>query len=161
MEPMGQIRRAGPQDADLIGDLVASLLDELYGPDYGEERLPIYRAAAAELLPAEDIYAAFLAITAKGKPVGLLTLSQCVAVYAGGRFGEINEFYVMPPWRKSGLGRALIAAATGEALRRGWPALEVGAPDLPRWQPTFEFYRRCGFTEIGPRLELRIGRDPA
>lgn len=156
-----QIRRATLQDADLVGDLVTALLDELYDPEYGVQRRPIYRRAAAELIAVPDIYAAFVAMAPENEALGVLTMSQCVSIYAGGRFGEINEFYVMPPWRKSGLGRALIAAATEEALRRGWPALEVGAPDLPRWQPTFEFYRRCGFTEIGPRLELRIGRDPA
>jgi hypothetical protein len=73
MDAAGEIRRAIVGDADLVGKLVAALLDELYGADYGEERLPIYRAAAAELLPDEDLFVAFLAITPKGKPVGLLT----------------------------------------------------------------------------------------
>jgi GNAT superfamily N-acetyltransferase len=151
---MSQIRQATAQDADLVGDLVAALFDELYEPRYGEARRSIYRAAAAELLPASDIYAAFLAMTPAGEPVGLLTLSQCVAVYAGGRFGEINEFYLRPSARRLGLGRALIAAAAGEASRRGWHVIEVGAPDMPRWQSSFEFYKSCGFTEIGPRLQL-------
>jgi GNAT superfamily N-acetyltransferase len=158
---MNPIRQATLRDADLVGDLVAALLGELYDPDYGEGRWQIYRAAAAALLPQADIYAAFLAAAPNGEPVGLLTLSQCVSIYAGGRFGEINEFYVRPPARKLGLGRALIATAASEAARRGWPIVEVGAPSLPVWQPTSDFYRRCGFTEIGPRLELTIEPAPA
>lgn len=150
------IRQATTRDADLVGDLVAALMDELYDSDYGEGRRQIYRATAAALLPKTDIYAAFLAAAPNGEPVGLLTLSQCVSIYAGGRFGEINEFYVRPPARKLGLGRALIAAAAGEAARRSWPIIEVGAPHLPLWQSTVDFYRRCGFSEIGPRLELTI-----
>jgi GNAT superfamily N-acetyltransferase len=62
----------------------------------------------------------------------------------------------MPSARKLGLGRALIAAATQEATRHGWHVIEVGAPDMPRWQSTFEFYKSCGFTEIGPRLQLSL-----
>jgi GNAT superfamily N-acetyltransferase len=161
MHTTNPIRQATARDADLVGDLVAALLGELYDPDYGEGRRQIYRAAAAALLPKADIYAAFLAATTSGEPVGLLTLSQCVSIYAGGPFGEINEFYVRPPARKLGLGRALIAAAAGEAARRGWPIIEVGAPHLPLWQPTLDFYLRCGFTEIGPRLELTIEPGPA
>lgn len=151
------IRQATIRDADLVGDLVTALFDEIYGPEFGAERRPIYRAAAAKLLPADDTFAAFLAQAPTGESVGLLTVSQCVAVYAGGRFGEINEFYVRPSARKLGLGRALIGAARSEALRRGWPFLEVGAPDMPRSQATYDFYRSCGFAEIGPRLELIVG----
>lgn len=151
------IRQATTGDADLVGDLVTALFDEIYGTEFGEARRPIYRAAAAKLLPAEDIYAAFLAQSPTGETVGLLTVSQCVAVYAGGFFGEINEFYVQPSARKLGLGRALIEAARSEALRRDWPFLEVGAPDMPRSQATYDFYRSCGFAEVGPRLELIVG----
>ena len=151
-----QIRRATLQDADFVGDLVTALLDELYGPEYGAQRRPIYRRAAAELIATPDIYAALLAMAPENGALGVLTMSQCVSIYAGGRFGEINEFYVAPSARKLGLGRALIAAAAGEAARRGWPILEVGAPHLPRWQATVDFYRSCGFSEIGPRLELEI-----
>jgi hypothetical protein len=35
--------------------------------------------------------------------------------------------------------------------------LEVGAPDAPRWQKSIDFYIRCGFEEIGPRLFLPLG----
>jgi GNAT superfamily N-acetyltransferase len=157
MASKNPIRQATTRDADLVGDLVTALFEELYGPEFGVAQHSIYRAAAAKLLPADDIFAAFLAQAPTDESVGLLTVSQCVAVYAGGRFGEINEFYVKPSARKLGLGRALIAAAAGEATKRGWPFLEVGAPDMPRSQPTYDFYRSCGFTEVGPRLELIVG----
>ena len=158
MRPAFQIRQATLQDADIVGDLVTALLDELYDPEYGAQRRPIYRRAAAELIAAPDIYAAFLAVTAENKAFGVITVSQCVSIYAGGRFGEINEFYVVPSARKLGLGRALIVAATEEAARRGWSHLEVCTADLPRWQQSVDFYRSCRFTEVGLRLELEI--DP-
>ncbi len=30
--------------------------------------------------------------------------------------------------------------------------LEVGAPSVPKWQRTVDFYLRNGFEEVGPRL---------
>lgn len=156
MRSPSQIRRATLQDADLVGNLVTALFDELYDPAYGVQRRVTYRRAAAELIASPDIYAAFLAMGPESEALGVLTVSQCVSIYAGGRFGEINEFYVVPSARKLGLGRALIAAAAEEAARRGWPHLEVGTADLPRWQRSVDFYRSCGFTEVGLRLELEI-----
>ncbi|MFP6745114.1 MAG: hypothetical protein VCB77_08015, partial [Alphaproteobacteria bacterium] len=32
----------------------------------------------------------------------------------------------------------------------GWLELEVGAPDVPRWQRTVDFYLGYGFKEVGP-----------
>jgi hypothetical protein len=42
---------------------------------------------------------------------------------------------------------------------RHWSMIEVGAPDVPRWQSTVDFYLRRGFVEVGPRLyrELKTG----
>ena len=50
----------------------------------------------------------------------------------------------------------LIETAVFFARTQNWPVLEVGTPSLPRWQRTVDFYRRQGFREIGPRLELEI-----
>jgi hypothetical protein len=37
--------------------------------------------------------------------------------------------------------------------------LEVGAPDVPRWQRTVDFYKRNGFKEVGPRLYLPLSEN--
>ena len=34
--------------------------------------------------------------------------------------------------------------------------MEVGAPDLPSWQRSYDFYLNHGFKEVGPRLELLL-----
>jgi GNAT superfamily N-acetyltransferase len=86
----------------------------------------------------------------------LLALNECAAIYAGGFFGEIADVYVLPPLRSAGIGGLLINAAVKFGRNRGWPFLEVGAPGLPRWQRTVDFYNRLGFKEIGPRLELSL-----
>ena len=150
------IRLATVGDNHTVAALVARLLDEL-ADGSGEAARQGELAAAAHGLLAEGGFEALLAFDKGGEAIGLLTLSQCGAVYALGRFGEIAEFYVVPELRSSGLGARMIAAALDHARTRGWKRLEVGAPDLPRWQRTVDFYKRCGFTEVGPRLKLPLG----
>jgi GNAT superfamily N-acetyltransferase len=76
----------------------------------------------------------------------------------GGRFGEITELYVTPAFRALGVGKRLVEAAVEFARQRGWSRLEVGAPEIPKWAETVNFYRRTGFSEVGPRLKLELRR---
>ena len=50
------------------------------------------------------------------------------------------------------VGAGLLSAALTFARARGWRRLEVGAPAVPRFQRTVNFYVRTGFVEVGPRL---------
>ena len=49
------------------------------------------------------------------------------------------------------------AKANTFSISKGWQFLEVGAPGLPRWQRTVDFYLGNGFSVIGPRLERNTG----
>lgn len=151
------IRPAILADAPAVGELVARLLAELHDQPIDQAEVDRATIAAHRLLAEHPGFAALLAQDGGRAPVAVLTLSECCAIYAGGRFGEIAEFYVDPAWRSRGLGRQMIDAAFAEAKVRHWSRLEVGAPDLPRWQRTVDFYKACGFAEIGPRLERTIG----
>ena len=91
-----------------------------------------------------------------GRPVGLIALNECVAIYAQGRFGEISELYVDPEQRSAGVGAALVGKAKSFAAEMGWSRLEVGAPDRANWGRTIAFYEREGFAEIGPRLRYKL-----
>lgn len=149
------IRAVLIDDADVIGVLVARLLSELY-PDlqdlYRVEKLtPITR----DVLRSASVFG-LVARDFSGDPVGVIMLNQCEAIYAFGQFGEISELYVDPCCRSSGLGAALLQAAIGLARSRNWSMLEVGAPDVPRWQMTVDFYTRNGFMNVGPRLYLPL-----
>jgi hypothetical protein len=70
----------------------------------------------------------------------------------GGRFGEICELYVVPD-------SLLIEAAVSFGRKRGWLGIEVGTPSAPTWQRTIDFYRRHGFEEVGPSLDLTLRRS--
>ena len=98
---------------------------------------------------------AFLAID-EGESIGVITLHECAAIYAGGLFGEISELYVMPKHRSQNVGQLLIGSAVEKAKELGWKRLEVGSPPEDEWPRTIEFYTSNGFSSIGKRLGLTV-----
>lgn len=151
-----KVSMANQSDAVTIGSLVFELLQELYpelGSSYKKESLI---GTLRQLLKENSGVWAFLASTGTGERVGVLTLNECAAIYAGGYFGEITELYVLPEYRSSKVGAALVDAAAEFGRKRGWANIEVGAPDVPRWKRTLAFYIRYGFIEVGPRLDLTL-----
>ncbi len=146
------VRQAGPAEFERVGNLVYELLAELY-PD-GPHKRSVFVDAASTLLTGNEGVWAFLAETPEHRDVGVVTLNECAAIYAGGRFGEISEFYVAPAFRSKGVGALLMESAISFGRERGWPNIEVGAPSPPTWQRTIDFYLRHGFEEVGPRLDL-------
>ena len=64
----------------------------------------------------------------------------------------------MPDGRSKNVGARLTEVAAAFGRKRKWPFIEVGAPSVPAWQRTVDFYRKRGFEEVGPRLRLTLGR---
>ena len=150
------IREARPADAESLGRLIADLLSELDGSPDDAARSAELGTLAAALLSEPREFTALIAEDGEGRAVAALTLCRCAALYAGGHFGEIAELYVAPAVRSSGLGARMVDAAAALARARGWRRLEVGAPPLPRWQRSLDFYLGAGFEEVGPRLRLLL-----
>lgn len=149
------IRWATSDDSADIAALISSLLVELY-PDLEEMyRIEALEPVTRELLRSVNVFG-LVAEGSAGELIAAMMLNQCEAIYALGRFGEISELYVDARWRSAGVGAALIRAATELARARNWSMLEVGAPDVPRWQKTVDFYIRNGFLTVGPRLYLPL-----
>lgn len=146
------IRRATTADAELVGSMVARLLATLRG---GAVQEAPYTEAANRLIGVGERVVAFLAFE-DNECIGVMTLNECAAIYNGGPFGQISELYVSPDARSKGIGSQLLNAAVKHARERGWPKLEVGAPSVPTWQRTVDFYKANGFFEIGPRLGLPV-----
>ena len=151
-----EISMASQFDAVTVGGFIFELLQELY-PEMGSmyEKEHLIRVSQQLLKENSGVWA-FLASTGTGERVGVLTLNECAAIYAGGYFGEITELYVIREYRSSKVGAALVDAAAEFGRKRGWANIEVGAPDVPRWERTLVFYIRHGFKEVGPRLDLTL-----
>lgn len=147
-----EIRRARELDSKRVSDMAWALLSELYPDLYSAEQI---QATVDHILSQSADVSVFLA-ESDGEPVGLITLNRCKAIYALGEFGEISELYVDANSRSLGVGNMLINTAIEFATSEGWTMLEVGAPDVPKWQRTVDFYVKNGFVEVGPRLYLSL-----
>lgn len=100
-------------------------------------------------------HSTLLALNDDGDAVGVLTIVESLALYAGGRIGVINELYVVPPYRSEGVGKMLLDAAKNLASERGWQRLEVTTPG-EQYAKTLRFYEREGFMPIGPRYKFPL-----
>jgi len=99
---------------------------------------------------------AYLAFDGSGRAIGVATLSESWAAYAGGRYGILNEMYVAPEHRSRQVGARLIEAVRDHGRRRGWRRLDVTAPESPRWDRSRRFYESRGFVFTGPKLKLLL-----
>ncbi len=150
-----QIRQSGSDDTATVGSLVHRLLCEL-DPSHAESYdLEDYCNRSRAVLGLPDRAWAYIA-SDMDLDVGVIVLNECAAIYANGLFGEITELYVAPEFRSKGIAPQLIQAARDHGHVRGWTCLEVGAPPLPQWQRTLDFYLNSGFETVGPRLKLPL-----
>lgn len=150
-----QIQKAGPEDALVVMDLVSLLLRELgeEGDETGD--LDFSEMKTGWQANAKN-HMAFLARTEDGTAVGVATLATAFALYANGCYGIINEMYVAPEYRSTGVGALLIEAVTAHGREQGWQRLDVTAPESERWERTRRFYEGLGFKFTGPKLKLLL-----
>ncbi len=149
------IVRVSSESAGPVLGLVAQLLREL--GEEGEEAGPLDEAALTATWRAEEARQfAFLAYSRDGTAIGAVTVTEAFALYAGGRYGIINEMYVVPSHRSSGVGGQLIHAVQSLGREKGWRRLDVTAPESARWARTRRFYERQGFAFAGPKLKFLL-----
>lgn len=86
---------------------------------------------------------------------GMLTLSETQAIYAGGKYGVIDELYVPKVHRSLNVGKKLIKKAKEIGLEKGWKRIDVTAP-AENNERTVNFYKNAGFIYAGPKLKLKI-----
>ena len=149
-----RIERAAESDLAEVLRLVELLLDELHDDDEFDG-LDLGRTLD-DLRGEGDRFVALLARGEGGEAVAVLTLTETFAIYAGGRYGVIDELYVAPPHRSAGVGRFLLEAAAAVGRERGWRRIDVTAPAGERWRRTVAFYERNRFVFTGPKLRRTL-----
>ena len=123
-----------------VATLIAALFEEVeHTPD---------AAAIAEIFADVDA-------DESSEVVGVLTVSESIALYAGGYIGVLNELYVVPEFRSAGVGKMLLDFAKEVGESRGWKRLEVTTPGA-EFERTVRFYGREGFHQIGPRMKYEF-----
>ncbi|TDQ40880.1 GNAT family N-acetyltransferase [Aureibacillus halotolerans] len=150
---MIRIRSANIKDADTVVDMVIKLLTELTGGTRAIDKESLLNVCL-EQLEKKIMYTPFLALSETNQCVGMITVAESFALHSGGRFGIIQEFYVSPEHRSSKIGQQLLTTVVEYGKKNQWRRIEVGAPNPLTWERTVSFYKREGFTEIGPRLKL-------
>lgn len=147
---MISFRLADPSDTASVAILLAALFEEVEHTPDAEEIAEIF----AEI-DADDNHSTLLALNEDEDIVGILTLVECLSISAGGKYGVLNELYVVPEYRSEGVGGMLVDEAKALAEARDWKRLEVTTPG-DEFSKTLRFYEREGFYKIGPRYCYNI-----
>jgi GNAT superfamily N-acetyltransferase len=96
----------------------------------------------------------YLAKQDNNKIVGIATLTETQAIYAGGNYGLLDEMYVLPEFRSKNIGKNLVQKIISVAREKKWKRIDVTTPTEQRWEKTVKFYQSCGFVFTGQKLKL-------
>jgi len=152
---MVRIERVGFEQKEIILDLVNRLLRELEGDTAEFEGVDSNKVIAEWERNRERIHA-FLAKNEQNHVVGISTLVETFAIYAGGCYGVIDEMYVDTAYRSKGVGKMLIDAVKNFGKERNWLRVDVTAPPEEQWKRTVAFYEKEGFVFTGPKLRFKL-----
>jgi GNAT superfamily N-acetyltransferase len=134
-----------------------AMIHELAAFEHLEKEVEATLDSLEEALFGPDRAACALMATAGGDTVGYAIYYQTFSSFAGRRGIFLDDVYVRPAWRKSGVGRALLerTALVGKELNCGrfeWIAL--------RWnRRALNFYKKLGAVRMNEWVLLRMGHD--
>lgn len=118
--------QATADHAEIIGSLVVKLTEEIcQRTDAQHFNIDLAGTVQrCETLLSAGYYAAIL-VCSDNIPVAVSTIAETYALYAGGKIGVVQEFYVVPEFRHSGIGTMLIEQVKIYGKTRGWSCLKV------------------------------------
>ena len=143
------VRIATAADRDAVVNLVRKLLTELgAAPPAAEAMSPVFDRFFA----SGD--GGFVALgEADGVFAAVCTVSYVEALRSVGRYAIIQEMYVEPGSRSTGVGMDVLRFALQYAVAQGCAMVELGTPFHGERQ--IQFYERAGFSNVGARLRWR------
>lgn len=136
----------------LVMELTAEISLKCEGTRFQQDRVLTMRLCTDWM--RDNRYRVLLAY-AGDEAVGVLTISETYALYAGGQMGVIQECFVSASYRGQGIGRKLIQAALAIGAELGWACIELCTPPLPEFKQTIDFYQQHGFVPVGGRKMRR------
>lgn len=145
-------REGTVKDAETIGALVVALtneISELTNAKHFDIDLEVTVKRCQELI-SDGHYMAIIG-EYENKGIAVVTLTETYALYAGGKIGGIQEFYVSPEYRASGVGSMLIKQVQTYGQRQNWSCIELCTPPLPEFEQTLNFYQKNGLMPVGGR----------
>ena len=147
------IEKAKQQEISTIIELLKALYLEL--GEEAESIIFLNENLVKEIISSgrTEIY---LAKGINFKIIGIATLTECQSIYTGGKYGLLDEMYVLPEFRSTDIGKKLVGKIIAHAKQNGWKRIDVTTPTEKRWERTVKFYQSCGFTFTGQKLKLSI-----
>jgi GNAT superfamily N-acetyltransferase len=145
-------REATLNDCEMIGTLVVELTNEiceLTNAQYFDIDLNSTVERCHKLI-RDGHYAAIIGLY-ENVPVAVVTMAETYALYAGGKIGVIQEFYVSPEYRALGVGAMLIEQVKEYGKQHKWSCIELCTPPLPEFERTLSFYQKNGLMPVGGR----------
>ena len=139
-------RLATGDDREDVLRLVGSLLVELGGaPPSADAMTPAFERLVSG---GDDGFIALGEV--EEEAVAVCTASYVQSMRTAGRYAVLQEMYVEPWARSSGVGRAVLEFALEHSVQRGCRIVELGAPRVGK--RAIAFYERAGFEVVGARL---------
>lgn len=145
-------RDVGPADAPALADLHRRSFVETFGHLYKPEDLEAFLEQLSEAGFREELLDGRHQVRfaeADGAPVAFVKLGPVtLPVRPAKEALEFRQLYVLKPWQGSGIARDLTEWAIGQARLRG--AEELYLSVFVENHRAKAFYRRYGFTYVGP-----------
>jgi GNAT superfamily N-acetyltransferase len=150
------IRTAGPDDAEILTRLILELADYERLRDEAETTQDTLRQQLApDASPRLD---ALLATTGDGEPAGFAIFFPIYSTFKANWGLYLEDLYVRPEHRGSGLGLALMRRVAGEAVTRGCVRMEWQVLNWNRL--AIDFYERLGASSMDDWTTMRLTGDP-
>lgn len=150
-------RVATVKDAEIIGSLVVDLtteISEVTKAQHFDIDLNGTIQRCNELI-SDGHYFAIIGVYGN-KPIAVVTMTETYALYAGGKIGVIQEFYVSPEFRASGVGSTLFEQVQHYGNKHNWSCIELCTPPLPEFERTLNFYQNNGLIPVGGRKMRQV-----
>lgn len=145
-----EISLAGVHEATIATQLQIDFADEFDDPSCPsfDVLLPRFRALLAD--PA-----AFVLFSGpRADPTGYAVVTLRPTVYCDGPLAVLDELYVRPPLRNSGIGSALLRRAIAEVRARDGGEMHINVDEIDT--EARRFYERHGFLNIEPGTDYRM-----
>jgi GNAT superfamily N-acetyltransferase len=153
LEPGIAIRPAAPADVELIYSLIKELAEYERAP----EKVTGTPEQLAEALFGPDPAGEALIAEIAGEPVGFALFHGSFSTWECRPGLWLEDLYVPPRHRRSGVGGALLARVAEIAVQRGCARLEWAALD---WNtPALDFYAKLGAEPLGDWVMHRLDGD--
>jgi ribosomal protein S18 acetylase RimI-like enzyme len=134
-----RVWRASAEEADAVAVLMAGFRDHLDKADPPDDEV---RASVERILT--DPGSEFLLAAVDGDPLGVCQLRYRWSVWTSAEDCWLEDLYVAPEARRSGLGRALVDAALDSARERGCVRIELDVDEDN--DPALGLYAAAGFS---------------